>query len=725
MAGRSSESVGRLIPSHIDASLAQETEDNYRRLSDVIKATSGEFRFLAGAGISKAPPSMMPLSREFQHKCLELLQGQDSPFRVDVERLTSGDLSSRANIEALPLESMLQYLKDVDGPGVLSICDIYKTSPSVRLWNTCHQFLAEWISRHLGPVVTVNIDTLIEDALTRLSGSVPLPVQADMLHMPPRPEVGNLYKLHGTVSDHDTLRMTLDRVNPQLPPRADTFFRSFVGEGPSCFVGWAGADLDLHPIVVQAGQDRSIPRFYVINPGTELHTEQDFRRENRLAFDIIDRVGGFALYVSGEYLFQRLGEDLFGWAPGTEPSSPVAQQRDLWGPLTDWITTRPSDAPKVEYLVGRVTGYVYFHLGLHADAYAIWQKALPLAPSPSARSRLLRDSGHAQFRLHDIGQALRVNSQALREAVSANDEAEQAHTLYGLGSMPTAWPASDLLGFLMAASRLRKAIARYERIRIREESKASDDQSFQWLEATLNEASSYYWLGRWEQRWLGALLPSSKRIRDHLFRIYDQARVLLSDPRANPVNELVNPLRSMALVRVYDNPKEAFEYASEAERLARWSGDRQRLSTVLRDVAETYRLAGSSSVPNALHYWREALLVACEGVALDLGDPARAAPEEVAMSVIGTLSKKPMPVAVADANGISKSLAGLAKTLISVGCAYTQPAFRIATQGSALVLRLPLPLGSRLAHAVSLWAMLPTILLFGALCRIRRIIRRT
>jgi len=642
----------------------------------------------------------MPLSAEFEAKCLEALNELGTRFKDPLDRLVSGDLRDRLSIEALPLETLLQFLKDVEGDDALAVCDVYRSSPDDNLSNVCHKFLATVISRGYGPVVTVNIDHLIEDELSRTTQNWHDQVHADVSLFPEEPAAGNLYKLHGTVESRETLRMTLDRVTPQLGSGAERLFGTFIRSGPVCFVGWAGADLDLRPLILREGKRWSHPVFFVVHAREGLATEEDFRRRNRLAFDLIDGVGARPLFTTGERMCKELGDRVLGLKDGHRPGDEDHRERDRWNPLHQWARTRE----RPEFLAGRTAGYIYFQLGLHRDACSIWRAATELAPDPAARSAVFRDMAHALFREHDIRGALRENREAMRAAVEAGDRLAEAHSLFGLGSVPVAWPLADPRSFVVAGRRLRNAIRTFRGIRRGLEASAEGrGASKGWRAAAFGEATSLYWLGRWEHRWLGPLVPVSRLIRARLAARYERARQLLCDERVNAVNEVANPLRSLALVRVYDDQQQAKRCAQDAERLVRWTGDRQRLSTVLRDVALVHTLSGTpGDLQGALRYWSEALIIASERSLPDPSVLANRNPASLALEIARELREPVRQRRLADANGVSQALYGIAGALATMGSTHIGEADEVLRVSIDVVRALPLPVGSKLLHLLRL-----------------------
>ena len=702
------QSTRSLTPAGVDAELAKLNEENYRDLLSTITIDPLLVGFFSGAGISVQWPGRMPAARDFQFGFIEGLAAVSNRFGVRLHALRAGETAARLDTDTVPLESLLQFLKDARGNEALDTCDVYRSGEIGATPNTAHRFLGEWIRRNLGPSLTVNIDHLIEDAVSVLGGqtdrrsSEDAYVYADVRGFTGDPSPGRLYKLHGSVLDRATLRMTLDRVPPSLPLASAEFFRRFLRLSVVCFMGWAGADLDLRPLILSEAAGGRIGKLYFLLHAREGDDQKELRRRNKKAFELIDATGARPLFGSAGALAQRLGKDLFGWAQPSDSERPPGELPSVIEVVADQmkaiITRWAEDERELDAVAGRVAGHLYMHLGMHREAYDTWGEVLELHLNDGvSRAALLRNMAHAQFRLHDIRATLRVNTQALEVSDANHDRLGRAWALFGLGSVCAAWPLANLEGFLRAGSRLQAATLEFHSLRERE----GDNPSTTWKEATRGEGAATYWLARWRQRWLGALLPRSTPLRDSLSKLYERSALLLEHEQINDVNELVNPLRSLALILAHGSPEDrrrALELAGRAEDLVRWTNDRQRASTVLRDVAAVHQLTQPPErLPIALSYWVEALEIAAGP---PHGEPpaprlARPTPLEVLQIVTRIESEMGSSVEPADSNGLGQALFGIAATVADMGKPYRGVAQQIGYCGVRLVERLPLPVWSK------------------------------
>lgn len=675
-------------PKRLHPRIEDISRQNYQRLLDTVSEDPVSFHFFTGAGTSVGYPACMPLSSGFQKECLRTLLTYTSFFADDLTRMVSGDLADRADIEALPLETLIQYLKDIEGDSVLSLCQVYASTPQEVRANACHRFLATWLTREYGAVATVNIDRLIEDALPSTWDRSRVHYDLESIH--PRPAPGIVYKLHGTVEVTDSLRLSLDRIAPTLTPDASEFFRRFVLEHPVCFVGYAGADLDLRPLILERERvaTSAPPAFYCIYPSDHLQTEKDLREKNVKAFEIIDSIGAFPMYADSDCLFALLGKDIFGWKPAPRQEPTQADCFD-WEPMKQWAQS-VRDKDQLEFVAGRLVGHVYFHLGLYGDSLQAWSKIIEekLVTTGSQVAKLYRDMAHACFRVPDMKGAYRNNRLGLQAAVQVADELEKALCLFGLGSVPVAWPFSDPIGFVLAPWRLHRAERSFGRLREAHEQAARGTPERKLRnEAAVGEASCVYWLARWQQRLLAPFLPVSSRLRARLARLYERSMRLLEEREVNDVNELSNPVRSLALVLSYENIDLAKQLARKAENLVRWTGDQQRMATVLRDVA---RVFGGSKEDSDLHaalaYWDEVLRIA-----------STPSPED---------SRK-----LTDPNGVSLAYRGKTETLMRLESANLSEAKKAAREGISRLRGLGLPTRSKAIHMFRFW-ILKTMLAF-------------
>ena len=177
------------------------------------------------------------------------------------------------------------------------------------------------------------------------------------------------------------------------------------------------------------------------------------------------------------------------------------------------------------------------------------------------------------------------------------------------------------------------------------------------------------------------LLSFLSASRAGLTHMYERSMELLEDREVNDVNELSNPVRSLALVLSYEDLDRAKQLARKAENLVRWTGDQQRVSTVLRDVARVFGHSRSDDdLCTAVEYWDEVLRIASNP---DPRDSRR----------------------LTDPNGVSLAYRGKAETLMRMGGANLSEARKVMQEGMDRLKGLDLPLRSKAIHMVRFWVL--------------------
>ena len=233
-------------------------ENVVARMCEHIKG--GEVVLFVGAGISKDPPSCLPLGSTLK--------------RTPVEGLCAGyppnvkDLLIEYAIADLSLEEVYGIIHEEIGERLIttmaSALDDDRLEP-----NRLHDFVAEALS--LGNiVVTTNYDRQIERTYRKedLEVCYNKKTFGDFLTSFPKRKGKWLLKLHGTfrIKEGNTLRntfksvkITLDRVGRGLPSQTEKSLDIILRERPIIFLGYGCGDVDIvYPTLASVKSDEEI-----------------------------------------------------------------------------------------------------------------------------------------------------------------------------------------------------------------------------------------------------------------------------------------------------------------------------------------------------------------------------------------------------------------------------------------------------------------------------------
>jgi tetratricopeptide (TPR) repeat protein len=188
-----------------------------------------------------SPPSCLPSAAQLRDQVL-------SSFWSRLRQSPSP--ATLARLEQVPLELLLQVVKDVFGENFLRrlLRPLTLAEP-----NAVHMAVAQLAKRGVTQVAfTVNFDILLERALRMLR--VPYRVHAGEEVPPPAPEDKGafvLYKLHGSLDVPTTLFATLDRVGLPLSHSRRSALIDVLRKQHVYFVGYKGADADIRPTLLE------------------------------------------------------------------------------------------------------------------------------------------------------------------------------------------------------------------------------------------------------------------------------------------------------------------------------------------------------------------------------------------------------------------------------------------------------------------------------------------
>ena len=365
------------MESHINMPTAQEGVD-INELFRYLKA--GKLAFLVGAGISKNKPSGLPLWKELVISVIEALVGEAEATKVE------GHIDRLEHIEVL-----IQLLREQIGDLAYKPLQIALGS---KEWNLLHLFLA-WVTTHYkAPVLTPNMDILIETAgrevLNPHFGARVTPDQFDQWFYS---NGGGVLKLHGSIENISSMRAAINDLFIGLNPRIRRCARKILQTHHLLVLGYRGADeFDISPILFRHRPDVKI--FWVFHQGSRdgasslLHS-----RLKRLA--LVDEVETSQFIKELCLTAARSGEsmppELVSWA--TPASLPCQDDKALTSPswqseLSGWADTiDPADRLAVW---ARILEYV----GEYSEAALAYQSCVDsIGEKPSLKG------ANALFRL--------------------------------------------------------------------------------------------------------------------------------------------------------------------------------------------------------------------------------------------------------------------------------------------------------------------------------------
>ena len=210
-----------------------------------------------GAGISKNPPSNLPLAGELRACILENLV-TDQEMDVEVLAKMKGEPDEMGKV-AYPFEYFIQTIDRGSGKRskfLKHMITIYKAGYP----NMCHVLVARLVkSGHVQEIMTTNFDTKLEQAMENesMTNGKDFKVFFSEKHFSEvdleRLEVPVVFKIHGSVVDEESLRATLDLISRQgLMERRARVLKHFFTNNPNLMVmGYSASDeFDINPVIL-------------------------------------------------------------------------------------------------------------------------------------------------------------------------------------------------------------------------------------------------------------------------------------------------------------------------------------------------------------------------------------------------------------------------------------------------------------------------------------------
>ena len=396
------------IESHINMPTAQKGVD-IDELFRYLK--TGKLAFLVGAGISKNKPSVLPLWEELVISIIEALVGEAEATKV------TGHIDELEHIEVL-----IQLLREQIGDLAYKPLQIALGSEE---WNPLHLFLS-WVTMHYkAPVLTPNMDILIETAgrevLNPHFGACVTLNQFDQWF---GSNGGGILKLHGSIESVSTIRAAINDLFIGLNPRIRRCVKKILQTHHLVVLGYRGADeFDINPILFRRRPDVKI--FWLFHQGSRKGASPLLRsRLERLA--LVDEVETSQFIKELCSIAARSGEnmplELVYWA--TSSSLPRQDDRPLTSP--SWQSELSSWADNIDLADRLVTwARILEYVGEYSEAALAYQSCVDATgekPSLKRANALFR-LGWLRRRLDPLHPPLHVFDEAKEEI----DEIIKAH----------------------------------------------------------------------------------------------------------------------------------------------------------------------------------------------------------------------------------------------------------------------------------------------------------
>jgi tetratricopeptide (TPR) repeat protein len=237
--------------------------------------------FFVGAGISKDPPSCLPLGDELKNEII--LAISDGRPKNEVEEILESTKKQRPEV-------ILQIIQDDGLNQRLELLDILKTKKP----NQNHYCLARAI-KYRNIVITTNFDTLIEYACIN-EGTQPYVYASEEEFLEWSGTETGVFKIHGTLEDihgknrTDTIKVTLRQVGRKLSKAKTNVFETLLKNKDIVFIGYSGLDdFDIYPILLKTQSEKKI--FWIEharNNDPKVHSLKEIKAKKKK--DIVDNL---------------------------------------------------------------------------------------------------------------------------------------------------------------------------------------------------------------------------------------------------------------------------------------------------------------------------------------------------------------------------------------------------------------------------------------------------
>jgi len=262
----------------------------------------GPFNIFVGAGVSKLPPAYAPVWKEmlseFSKALFMIMRNEKWPgvggSEADVDALQRFGFRPETFWERILQQADLSFIS-----GALHIVNLGKP-------NLNHRTISELVARGvITNVVTTNFDEYLDVVLADCARRVVSPGDLEGVFSRGQLQAGRAvyFKLHGTISDSQSLRFTLEHTR-RLPDWKAALLSSCLANCPLLIAGYSGFDDDVMPRLFEVATE--VPQVVIVcYPGSDPNepirdlghlphvtiVESDISRELRLWMEQEIRLG--------------------------------------------------------------------------------------------------------------------------------------------------------------------------------------------------------------------------------------------------------------------------------------------------------------------------------------------------------------------------------------------------------------------------------------------------
>lgn len=216
--------------------------------------------FFVGAAISIKKPSNLPNAYCWKRSVFEALCNDFENFNELSKKYfpskwdENKDKLAQNMYELMP-EVAFQIIQDIIGDYTLNSLGFFDIGKP----NLNHKFLAKMLEYnsklyHESAIITTNFDHLLEDAMREigLKESVDFVVHRneDVFYIVHNKI--NVFKLHGSIDDKESIKATLRSIGLRLPDNKSRAFKNIIENFPVFFIGYSGYDLDIFPVIMDS-----------------------------------------------------------------------------------------------------------------------------------------------------------------------------------------------------------------------------------------------------------------------------------------------------------------------------------------------------------------------------------------------------------------------------------------------------------------------------------------
>lgn len=372
--------------------------------------------FFVGSAISMKEPSNLPNAYNWKRFVFEALCNDSKNLNAIFKKCfpshwdENKDKLAQDMYELMP-EVIFQIIQDIIGDYALDALRFFDIDKP----NLNHKFLARMLKYNsklyqVSAIVTTNFDHLLEDAMRDIG----LKENVDFVVHPREDNFYmvqnkiNLFKLHGSIDDKESIKATLRSIGLRLPDNKSHAFKNILEKYPVFFVGYSGYDLDIYPVIMDSACKEI---YWLLKPDS---------KAKKQANEIIQEFNAKIIKADLNLLFKNLWNKFDFWNGNDKDGKNNLNQNFIRDYLKKWCDKiDPCDK-------FHIVGNVMHHIGELEDATVLLLKALDLSKDMAydKRVRLYNDLGGVYTDRNDWDNALDTYEMSL--AISEDNN-------YGLG----------------------------------------------------------------------------------------------------------------------------------------------------------------------------------------------------------------------------------------------------------------------------------------------------